>query len=355
LKLWDLRRVREVILSTETPGVEAAEIDGLGREKEEIMRKIEITWEQDLANVHKLLAAVTTAEDKFYAFARYYQRLLGEPDAAGDAAAANDTPQSGGGGKRLPPVPHPERKASLGNNKELGRVFNYLIRIRKLQKELDDVIAPPGGSAEGGYGDSDSSGDELSLDEVASGSVGGAGVSSPTTSLSPVTSSDSLSTYAGSPAPAPAPAPRPSTPQALSSSQAVYSSDRTRTPHTRTVVPPPRPSSLTSGTPIQPPGRPGSPSPSAPGGPPPPRPSRPPSFPPGADDGGPPPLPPTPSGGIPPFTGPVPVSPRGPTGGRGGGSVRLVRPAPSRSPSVSATNPPAVPPPLGSRPSTSSS
>jgi hypothetical protein len=304
MKLWDLRRVREVILNTETPGVSAPEIDGLGREKEEIMRKIEITWDQDMANIHKLLVAVTSAEDKFYAFARYYQRLLGEqaPDGTNgdDHAGVDSKPQAGGGGKRLPPVPHPERKVSLGNNKELGRVFNYLIRIRKLQKELDDVIAPAGGGS--GEGDSDS-GDELSLDEVASGS--------PTAPLSPVTSGDSLSSVGGEAARPPRP-----------------------------VGAPPRPSSLISGVPLQPP-RPGSPSPPpTPAGPPPPRPSRPPSFPPAAD-GAPPPLPPAPTG-IPPFTGPVPISPRG-FGGRGG-SVRV----PSRSPSVSG-NQPIVP--IASRPS----
>lgn len=196
LKLWDLRKAREKILSTGSSGVESS---GGSIEKEEVMQKIEATWDKDTESMHTLLSAVNAAEQKFDAFAGFYQQLLDEDDPSASTAGSETA------GKKRPQIsdhdaPEP-RKVNL-DNKELGRVFNYLIRIRKLQKEVDDVIAPPGGPA-GESTDSDS-GDELSLEELGHTGTGTAGPSGtdsvPTTppepssaTASPAVSSDTLS------------------------------------------------------------------------------------------------------------------------------------------------------------------
>lgn len=187
MKLWDLRRVREKILTTQTPGVPTGSDVAISPEKEEVVQKIEATWEKDMTNMQALLASVNSAENSFYTFAGYYQQLLGDnPSEADFDSEQSAESQPGGENTRT-------RSVSLDDNMELGRVFNYLIRIRKLQKELDDVIAPTGGPQTEGS-DSDT-GEELSLEEI--GHVGGLG----TTSNSNVVPTSGLSAASASPTP----------------------------------------------------------------------------------------------------------------------------------------------------------
>jgi len=143
LKLWDLRKMKGTILGTEP--------DSRDRE---IMQKIEATWDQDQASMHRLLNAVTAAEARFYAFARYYKRLLSSSDPS--SSCSPDTLR-GEEGKE-----EEEEEQSDQSSEELNRVFNYLIRIRKLQKELDDATTSLLDGCE------PETGDELTMEDVGS-------------------------------------------------------------------------------------------------------------------------------------------------------------------------------------------
>jgi hypothetical protein len=119
-----------------------------GQEPEDVWHKIEATWELDIANVRKLTKEVDLSEEKFYAFISFYKDLAEVPAEVPTGADVNtvpDTPdsnddQDGAAAPSATYLKKSDRKMSLGNNKELGRVFNYLIRIRKLQKEMEDIL-----------------------------------------------------------------------------------------------------------------------------------------------------------------------------------------------------------------------
>lgn len=162
LKLWNLRQVRAKILAEKPSSDSLLAIN----EKQGAVQKIEVTYEQDIVTMQTLNTAVNAAEAKFYSFAAYYRELLGEEVEAEEESESSNHEQ--GKTKTMPQgtlgqKPAQQVSTNLGDNKELRRVFQYLIRIRRLQKELDDALTPINVN-EGA--DSDSS-DELSLEEIA--------------------------------------------------------------------------------------------------------------------------------------------------------------------------------------------